>query len=217
MERPKDFQRLRAIFEEDGAEVRRQLILSGLLLMIFERFKKYAIDQVDGFFSDHTEIKNGGLSYVRGEEFKKLIKDKGLGEPGQHTNTAFRAALHWFLELKAITADELELVERLYSLRNEIGHELLRILADDAKAPIALADTLMIFAVYVKIVRWWVKEIDSTIDPDFDQERHENTDWDATETTDTIFLREIIHKALAGDAEWEAVREMSRNTATSPD
>jgi hypothetical protein len=133
---------------------------------VFERFKKFVVDQVDGFFADHIEIQNGDLKYRRGEEFKALIKERGVGDPGQHDNRVFRAALHWFFDLGAIERDELDDVERLYTLRNEIGHELLLIIADDAKAPIRLADVLITFGVYVKIVRWWVKEVEATTNPD---------------------------------------------------
>jgi len=41
--------------------------------------------------------------------------------------------------------------------------------------------------VYVKIARWWVKEVEATIDPDMTQGRYDNTAWDEVESTDTIF------------------------------
>jgi hypothetical protein len=71
------FQRLNAIFEGDGAEIRQQFIYAGLLLTIFERFKSYIVDQEDGFFSNHIEIKKDTLKYTRGEEFKEAYKGKG--------------------------------------------------------------------------------------------------------------------------------------------
>ena len=74
-----------------GVDIRQQLILAGLLLMLFERFKKYALDRVEGFFSDHFEFREGSLFYRRGEEFKKLIQEHGKGESGQQGNGAFRA------------------------------------------------------------------------------------------------------------------------------
>lgn len=203
MNEPQKFKRLQDIFDGDGAEIREQLIFAGLLLMIFERFKTYVVDQVDGFFSDHIEIKDGGLKYTRGEKFKAIIKEKGAGEPGQHGNRAFRGALHWFYDLGAITKSEFDEVERIYALRNEIGHELLRIIADDAKDPIKLDDVLKTFSVYVKIVRWWVKEVEATTDPEFDQEKYDSTNWDEVESTDTLFLREIIRKSLVGNMSWE--------------
>lgn len=203
-------ERMRRLFDGDGSEVREQFILAGLLLTIFERFKAYVVGHVDGFFAEQIEIKNGRLHPIRGAKFKQLVKDKGAHEPGQHANKDFRAALHWFLDLNAITTDEFNEVERLYSLRNEIGHELLEIIADDSRAPIGLYDILLTFAVYVKIVRWWIKEVEATTDPDFDEERYEEMDWDAVESVDTIILRQIIHKSLEGNAQWDAAKRMVR-------
>ena len=73
-----ELRRLRAIFDSDGSEIREQFIFAGLLLTIFERFKKYVVDQVDGFFSSHFEVRDGDLKYTRGEKFKKLIKRKAF-------------------------------------------------------------------------------------------------------------------------------------------
>jgi hypothetical protein len=195
-----EFRRLRAIFGGDGSEIREQFIFAGLLLTIFERFKNYVVGQVDDFFSNRWELRDGDLKCIRGEKFKKLIEEKGVGAKGQHNNKDFRAALHWFYDLDAITEDEFNDIERIYALRNEIGHELFRIIADDNKNPIKIDDVLTTFTVYLKIVRWWVKEVEATTDPDFDQEKYDSTNWDEAESTDTVFLREIIRKSLLGDA-----------------
>jgi hypothetical protein len=211
MDEPPEFRRLKAIFDGDGTDIRQQFIYAGLLLTIFERFKVYVVDQVDGFFSEHIEIKDGVLNYTRGERFKQIIRESGSGEPGQHGNKAFRAALHWFYDLGAISKHEFGEVERIYALRNEIGHELLRIIADDTKNPIKLEDVLTTFSVYVKIVRWWIKEVEATTNPAFNQEEYDNADWDSVESSDTIFLREIIKKALVGDISWEDLETLARN------
>jgi hypothetical protein len=194
-----EFKRLKAIFEGDGSDIREQFIFAGLLLTIFERFKKYVVEQVDGFFSNHFNIIDGKLQYTRGEKFNKLIKEKGGHLPGQHANKEFRATLHWFYDLDAITEYELNSIERIYTLRNDIGHEMFHIIADDNKHPIKLDDVLITFSVYLKIVRWWVKEVEATTDPDFDQGKYDSTNWDEVESIDTVFLREIILKSLVSD------------------
>ena len=208
-----EFRRLQAIRDGDGSEIREQFIYAGLLLTIFERFKSYVVHQVDGFFSEHLEVRDGELLYKRGQKFKQFMKEKGTGHPGQHANKAFRAALYWFHELGAITQDEFDDVERIYVLRNDIGHELFRVVADDHKAPIALLDVLITFSVYVKIVRWWVKEVEATTDPDFDQEKYDEFNWDEVESADTVFLREIINKALQGNPEWEQLAESLKSSS----
>jgi hypothetical protein len=60
---------------------------------------------------------------------------------------------------------------------------------------------MITFSVYLKIMRWWVKEVEATTDPDFDQEKYDSTNWDEVESPDTVFLREIILKSLVGDGD----------------
>jgi hypothetical protein len=96
-------------------------------------------------------------------------------------------------------------------LRNEIGHELLQIIAADGKSPITLFDVVLTFGVYVKIVRWWIKEIEAATDPDMDEEKYKDTNWDSAESMDTILLREIMAKTLADNPQWQELREMAKN------
>jgi hypothetical protein len=212
-----DLTRIQSLFESDGTEIREQFILAGLLLTIFERFKRYVEGQVDGFYADHIEIKEGSLKYTRGEKFKLLIKENGSHKPGQHANAVFRAALNWFYELNAITKEEFDHVERLYLLRNDIGHELLEVLADSRKKSIELFDILMTFSVYVKVVRWWIKEVEATTDPDYDQAKFDATDWNQAESFDTMFLRQIMHKALDGNPQWNAIKKELENEWATAD
>ncbi len=59
-----EFRRLKAIYDGDGSEIREQFIFAGLLLTIFERFKKYMVGQVDGFFANRLDIIDHELKYV---------------------------------------------------------------------------------------------------------------------------------------------------------
>lgn len=195
------FKRLKAIVGGDGSALRQQFIYAGLLLTIFERFKDYVERRVDEFLALRFEVKDGDLTFTISDEFKALMREKGNGDPGQHGNKVFRAALHWLHGLDAIDQSELDHVERLYMLRNEIGHELFRLVADDTKAPIHIIDVVMTLAIYVKVVRWWIKEIDAATT--MSREEHENINWDEAESSDTAFLRLILKKSLAGDADWE--------------
>jgi AAA+ ATPase superfamily predicted ATPase len=60
-----------------------------------------------------------------------------------------------------------------------------------------------------KIVRWWVKEIEATTDPDMNEEKYDSADWDNVESIDTMLLREIVDKTLADNPEWQDLRGMS--------
>lgn len=205
-----------SIFKEDGTTIRNQMIFAGILLTVFERFKDYVVDSVNEFFSNETIIKDGRLIYRRADEFKKLIKERGNGEAGQHTNRVFRAALNWFYELQAISKEELADIERIYSLRNDIGHELYLIIADDRKPSIRVWDVLLTFAIYVKIVRWWIREIEASTDPDMTQEKFEAINFDASESMETALLREIISKILTGIPEYDEIVSFVEVHSQSP-
>lgn len=207
-----EIKKIQDIVDGDGSKIREQLLLAALLLTIFERFKIYIVDQVDGFFSNHTAIKDGKLSHERGQEFKKLISEKGVGQPGQHGNRAFRAALHWFHDLGVISSEELDDVERIYTLRNDIGHELYLILADDTKPYIDWVDAVRAFAVYLKIVRWWIKEVETATDPDMTKEKYQQIDFDSIESMETILLREVMLKALKGNDQFEEIMNYFQTT-----
>ena len=138
------------LIEGDGSEIKEQLVLSGLLLLLFERFKDYIVDQMDFFYSDDFGIKNGNMYYVRGEKFKKIIDEQGRGNKGQHRDGVFRAALKQFHEFEAISQEELKRIESLASLRNDIGHELFGILVDDNKPIIKPEDVNFLSDIHLK-------------------------------------------------------------------
>lgn len=213
---PVPLRRLQAIIDGDGSDIRLQFILAGLLLTIFERFKVFVVSRVDELFAHGFEMREGALIAKRGAEFKALIKEKGEGEPGQHGNMVFRAALRWLYEMNAIDESELGRVEHLYTLRNDIGHELFAVVASDDKKPIDLMDPVWTLHIYVKVVRWWIKEIEATTDPDMTREKYESANWAEAESTDTLFLREILHKSLVGILEWETLRGNLCETASDP-
>ncbi len=212
---PSKIERIEKLFDSDGSEIRNQFILAGLLLAVFERLKNYVVLQVDAFFADSLELQDSRLHAVRGEKFIKLVKEKGAGKIGQHRNKDFRAALHWFYDSNAIDKNEVDAIEALYLRRNEIGHELLEILVGTEKEQINLSDVLFTFGIYVKIVRWWFKEIEAATDPDLDQAEYDAIAWDEVETGETIFLRQVIHQALQGNPEWELFKKEFGDSAST--
>lgn len=196
-------EKINKIFESDGSEIQQQIIIAGLLLMIFERFKRYVVENVDGFFSSEVRVEGGNLAVARSQKFKYLVRTKGKGEPGQHRNGDFRAALHWFKDLGAIESGEVEEFERIYNLRNEIGHELLSLIVDGDKNAPKVTDVILTFGIYVDIVRWWYKEIEAATDPEMTEERYNGVDFSSIETLEIAITREIIHKSLKDNKEWK--------------
>lgn len=67
------------------------------------------------------------------------------------------------------------------------------------KPAIKIQDIVTTFNIYLKIIRWWMKEIEATTNPDFVQAKYKNTDLDSAQTFGTLILRTIIQKALPGN------------------
>jgi hypothetical protein len=190
-------EKIENLLNGDKSDIRNQLIYAGLLIMIFEQFKKYVLETIDSFFSNEIEIREEAAIYKRGEKFKHIIKNHGKGEKGQHTNDAFRAALKWLLtEFNVISKKEFDEIEKLYLIRNNIGHELFRIILDDRKDLININDIYTVLNIYLKIYRWWLKEIEASTNPSFAEYDHDLIDFGSAELIETLLLRKIIDKVL---------------------
>lgn len=97
-------------------------------MMVFESFKRFISDKIEYFFSDGFTTKDGKITFKQSTALTKIIKEKGRGNTGEHKNEFFRACITWFHENGAITKNEAQETERLYKLRNDIGHELFSII-----------------------------------------------------------------------------------------
>ena len=102
--------KLHYIFEGDGKEIRNQFIYAGLILSIFESFKKFIVGNVEFFFCNEVSMNAGRLAFKRGEDFKKNIRERGAGKQGQHGNKDFCASMSFFYENDAI--NDFECAER---------------------------------------------------------------------------------------------------------
>ncbi len=212
MEKKPKNKRALAILDGDGSEIRNQFILAGLLLTIFEQFKTYVVEQVESFFSHSFKVReNGFISYKRGEELKAIIDEKGEVDSGQHRNKVFRAAMSFFCESKAITQQEFDEIERIYKLRNDIGHDMYRILTDDSMQLVTIEDVNTSYLVYLKITNWWLTEIELPTEPDLSQDDYDKIDLDAVESVETFFLREIMRKTLLGNKPLEDFPDSESN------
>lgn len=180
------------LLEEDNKYATEQLILASLFIMVFESFKGFMNDNIECFFSDGFTTKDGKITFKRGNALKKIIKEKGRGNTGEHNNEFFRGCITWFHENGAITKNEAQETERLYKLRNDIGHELFSIIFLDNKPDMKLEDIGLILNVFSKISNWWLTEIEAAIDPD----KFEGADFENAELTQLWLFKELIAKVL---------------------
>jgi hypothetical protein len=187
--------KIEKILASDGNEIKEQLVLGSLFLMIFERFKNYVEDDLikTRIYIPQQEF-DQGLTHERKKNLhKSFIETYGEGQESQHKNKIFRAILTFLHKKNEITLEELETVEKLYSLRNEIGHELFDILTNDEKPSLSEKNVQLCFKIYRKLIRWHIKW---GLEKDCPKMLEEHSNFEGVENIETLQLAEIISKAL---------------------
>jgi hypothetical protein len=186
--------KIKNLLKSDGEDIKQQLIIPGLFLMVFEQFKKFVVSSVEEYFLEF-KYNNFDIIKKRGSEFKEIIKKFGKNKKNQHKDSTFRGALHFFSDLDAITTEEVNEVERLSLIRNDVSHELFHIIVDDQKPIIDIENIATILNLYSKIHKWYVKEIETSINPLFIEYR-DNIDFEKVALFEIELLKRIISKTL---------------------
>jgi hypothetical protein len=141
-------------FLNPGA-IKSSLMLSALYLAAYELLKDAIIDNIREFFS--FEYKDG-----------KAIPD------GQYKNEVLQvhkdllcASCLWLKRNGVITASEIEEIENIRRHRNQVAHELPRLLVDP-DLNLNVGYFLRIRELLDKIEIWWVTNVEIPSNPDFD-------------------------------------------------
>lgn len=95
--------------------IRVILSYAGLVLLLYEELKHEVVDEVRDF-------------YTFDETFDEA--DYARDVRSLNPRSLFRASAQWLLKSGAITADQIEVLERLYEHRKDVAHELIKYLID---------------------------------------------------------------------------------------
>ena len=135
--------------------IKSNLVLSALYLVAYELLKDAIIDNIRAFFS--FEYRDG-----------KAIPDKQYKDEVTrvHKDTLYASCL-WLQRNGAITENEVEEIQNIRKHRNQVAHELARLLFD-ANLNLNVGYFLRIRELLGKIEVWWVKNVEIPVNPDFD-------------------------------------------------
>ena len=100
------------------AEVRRNLVKASVFITAYELVKEAILERVSGFFINGFD--QAGLKYSPAYERDVLSRDK----------SKVRASLLWLVDMKAITPQDLAAFDEMRKHRNEVAHELPKLLVD---------------------------------------------------------------------------------------
>jgi len=139
----------------DPDRLRNNLILASLYLSAYELLKTTIIDNILNFFS--TDYINGKPVKSRQYQDEIIRVDKDL----------LRASCLWLVKVDVISQDEMEEIQAIRRHRNEIAHELPKLLLD-SELNLKLDYFIRIRELLGKIELWWVRNFEIPTNPDFD-------------------------------------------------
>jgi len=142
--------------------LRPNLILASLYIAAFEMLKRTIVERLRDF-------------YVTG--FDKSVKEKDgwLIDPDYETRVLSRnrsrvyASLGWLKESNVIDDQDIAAFERVKKCRNDVAHEINRLLSEGLPPDLPNCFSEII-ALVDKIERWWIVNVEIPTNPDFDGE-----------------------------------------------
>lgn len=164
----------------DPESLRTNLLACALYIVTWETLRSSVIDRVRDFFT---------LLSVESEAYNNILsRDK----------SPFRATLLWFREMGAIEEADLALVERLAEHRNEIAHELPKFIASIDRQ-VNLVMLRQMCKLIAKVDVWWVRNMDSPIDPETLEYIDVSDVPDSEIHSGHMLFLELLFRIAAGD------------------
>jgi hypothetical protein len=136
----------------DRELVRHNLTVAGLYLAAYELLMGSIVSQLRSFFV------GAGFGVGTAEYASDVL--------ARHKEVLTASCL-WLKDMKALTDDDLDSIERIRKHRNEIAHELATFVVD-AGRDVNISDFPKIRDLMRKIDTWWILEFHVTTNPDFD-------------------------------------------------
>ena len=140
-------------------EIKNNLIDASLYLSFYEMLNTAIVAKIADFYN--MQFKDG--KFIKAEKYKNAITNRKINGK---TNVFISSCL-WLLDNSVIFQDEYDLIVRIKEHRNRIAHDLPKFLFDSEY--IIEKDLFMqIKPLTLKIVKWWIVEVEIPTNPDFD-------------------------------------------------
>lgn len=140
----------------DPQAIRGNLVLSSLYLAAYELLKSAIIDNIRDFFT--TGYTEDGSPIVESQYRDEVTKRHG---------DKLRASCLWLEKAGVISDSEVEEIGSIRKHRNEVAHELPRLLSQ-RDLNLNLDYFLRIRELLEQIEVWWIRNVEIPIDPMFD-------------------------------------------------
>jgi hypothetical protein len=135
--------------------LRRNLIVGSIYIAAFALLKNTIVDRIKSFYM------------VASDKDGLRIDPKYQSEVLSRNTSPVYASLEWLKELQAIDGSDLAVYEQVKKRRNEIAHEIPRMLMNGLPPDLPTRFSEMV-SLLDKIERWWIVNVEIVTDPQFD-------------------------------------------------
>jgi len=182
--------------------LKSNLTAAAVFITAYEILRQCLIEHLRCFFIDsgaHSleELITPGQSKSYKE--KVLVLDK----------REMVACAMWFRDTGALTDSDITTIQQVTDHRNEIAHDLLKLLSD-ANHDVDLSQLHAIYELVLKVDNWWIREVDIPTNPDMEDVELEETDLDAAISMRTMLLALLVQVAVGNDAALKEVYDQCR-------
>jgi hypothetical protein len=143
----------------DTEEVKKNLIKVSLYLFSYELLRNSVVDKIRDFYI----IGFDGTNDIISKDYNNKVANRKI----DGKQNLFLSSLYWLNENGVISAEEIEEIKLIREFRNDVAHRTDRILAD-SELNFDLNQEKRIFELIKKIELWWIKEVEISTNPDFD-------------------------------------------------
>jgi hypothetical protein len=181
--------------------LRTNLIVASLFISAFEMLKETIIERIKEFFCSGFD-ENGLIISPRYQE-KVLSKNR----------SRLFASLQWLKEQQVINDNDITTFEQIKETRNQLAHEIPRLLSDGLPEewPNRFSDLISLVG---KIEQWWIVNVELPTNPDFSPE--DEIDENGVIPGKIMTLRLMIDIALGTDEEsTQYYKEFMKNVETA--
>ncbi len=177
---------------------KNNLVASSLFIATYEVLRKSVVERIEDFYTNSFTKIGSGVSQDYQNKVLSLNK------------SPFMASQLWLKEMGAIDNDDMTLIHQIHDHRNELAHDILDFLTQ-ADVEVNIKLMAEIYRIVSKIERWWIREVELPINPDYDGVEVADDEI----TSGTMLCIQIMIQTAAGEdstALWEVWQTCRTNT-----
>jgi hypothetical protein len=163
----------------DPTLLREKLAFFSLFIAIYENFKYTIVEHVRWFYCNGFQDGKPTFDDYGREVLSKVESGK---------NKEIRATLLWLEQADAININDSRFFREITNLRNSLAHDMAQQLLSPLKQEL-VDQCLEMLALFEKIERWWIIQVELPTDPDSPFETDESTEPEMATSLNVEFLK----------------------------